>query len=637
MSTYGDIRTRFAVAMQQLNEVEFTDKEAFLVYKSKHKMRPDTEILIGGKKTTVKAASDEDKANKSVQVKADKIQKTYDSFKDQVAFESEDDQKSFENTLKSILTGQKPSEEDLATFNKYFKIAKKDREFAIYVAAKEPGNFKQNARLKIDLGDSAQAKELKQQLLDNGVELTDPSTTGADKLTIASKDVAPNKINPKSAKLERTVEKNKDGEVESIKFGSHTIKRLELPSDLRSKLKSAHPDKSEKELSAMAERISVSIERNNMILEQYANLKGDVEVLETIEGADVSTPEGRSKVLSGYPDKIANALAEKIGDKPSKAESKLIENVKKLSSIEDQEEYEKAVTQVIEDMASIETVRKGSSDLAESMVYLNMIKKGYPVYLPASANMTVSDLVSFPDLSDLDPEDPEYSTKLATNMKYTVSLQNQGGLSVKKDGGAASAARAKLEQTLFKNPETSQKLTALVDNYSNVMGSVTRKPNHEEAEKNLAEIEDWAKKAGLWDGKPLDAGSKGKTPADWAQDQIDIWTKGGKLKGTKEHIETVRKSLELHAKQALLLAHVHNQDCRGQLFGNANVDTKGNKIDMTDGIETASLMKPLLNSGYSFREDKDGNVWPTPVNVYAANLDHAEWDDEKEMYVAKKH
>lgn len=652
MATYRDIRALFEQAMNEAETKFQQNKEGYLVKNRqsgtiyrvqkvdlKTHVPPSKEEVVAhanAEKEEQDAAKNKQTSSKTLHKSAEKINKMYSGFKDQVAFENDEDQKSFEKAFASLLTGGELEKDQQDVVNKYFKIAKKDREFAIYMASKEPGNFKQNARLKIELGDSVSAKEFKEKLLAAGVEETDPSTTGADALKVASKDVAPNKINKKSVQLKREIEKEGD-EVQSVKFGSHSIKRLQIPADLKGNLKKAYPKATDKELAAIAERISVSIERNNTLLENMANMKGEIEVLETIEGADVSTKEGRDKVLAEYPNKLADALAEKLGDKPTKAEAQLLEDLRKLKDVESPEDYEKAAVAIIDKMNSIDSIRKGSSDLAESIAYLNMTKRGYPVYLPSSANMTVSDIVSFPDLSDLDPEDPDYSKKLASNIQYTVSLQNQGGLSVKKDGGAASAARAKLEQTLFKNEKTREKLTAIVDNYENVMGSVTRKPDHKLAEENLANIEKWAKDAGLWDGKPIDAGANGKTTADWANDQIKIWSEKGKLKGSKEHIETVRKSLELHAKQALLLAHVHNNDCRGQLFGNANLDTKKGRIDMTDGIETASLMKPLLNSGYSFREDKEGNVWPTPVNVYAANLDHGIWDDEKQVYVPQKH
>ena len=93
----------------------------------------------------------------------------------------------------------------------------------------------------------------------------------------------------------------------------------------------------------------------------------------------------------------------------------------------------------------------------------------------------------------------------------------------------------------------------------------------------------------------------------------------------------------MHAEQALLLAHVYHNDCRGQYFGNINMDTRKDELEVTDGINTASLMEPLLNSGYSFREDKNGNIWPVPINVYAARMLHSAWDPKENRYVPGSH
>jgi hypothetical protein len=643
MGTYGDIRARFANALNEAKSNDFKKAKGKFLVKNRESGniyavdKVDLSNHVPPSKEEIETYKQEQDNEKLLSAGLQKTAKAYNNLKDQVAWDNEEDQKSLENSVNKIFSGKKLSSEETETVKKYFKVADKNRELAIYMPTRSAGNFKQNARIKLELGSGDGAIKLKKMLMDAGVEETESVTTDAEKLKINNKDIDPNKINKNSIKLERKIEKNDKGEVESVKFGSHSIKRLDIPVDLYKALETAHPNKSKKELDVMADRISTAIERNNTILEQFSEMKGEIEVLETVEDADVNTAEGRKKVLDAYPDKLAKSISDLIGDKPNKAEQSFLDDFKKLKSIEDEEEYENAVIALTKKMESMDDIKKGAPSLAESMVYLNMIKKGYPVYLPASANMAVSDIVSFPDLSDLDPEDPNYSKKLASNIQYTVNLQAQGGMSVKKDGGAASAAREKLDQTLFKNGKTKDKLVQLIDNYQNVMGSVTRKPNHEEAEKQLAEIEKWAKDGGLWDGKPIPAGAGGKTPADWAQNQIDLWTEKGKFKGSKEHIETVRKSLELHARQALLLAQVYNKDCRGQLFGNANMDTKKGSIDITDGINSASLMKPLLNSGYGFREDKEGNVWPAPNNVYGGNLVHGEYDAETEEYILKSH
>ena len=642
MANYGDIRVKFQLALNENKGGFIKSKGQFLVKNRQSGNvymvnKPDLSTHVPASKEEVEVYKKEQETKNLLDKGLQKTTEKYNNLKDQVAFENEEDQKSLEEIITKVFSGKKLSADEIELTKKYFKVADKDRELAVYMPSRSPGNFKQNARIKLELGTGEGAIKLKKMMIDSGVEETESVTTDAERLKINNKDIDPNKVNKEKITLEKTVKKNDKDEVESIQFGSHSIKRLSVPSDLRQTLKESHPNKSEKELDAMVDRISTSIERNNMILDQFANMKGEIEVLETVKGADVNTEEGRNKVLDEYPTKLANAIKDLIGDKPTKAEQSLLDDFEKLKSIKDSKEYDAATIAIVKKMESMDDIKKGAPSLNESMVYLSMIKQGYPVYLPASANMAVSDIVSFPDLSDLDPSSSDYSKKLASNVQYTVNLQTQGGISVKKDGGAASAAREKLDQTLFKNTETKNTLVKLIDNYQNVMGSVKRQPNHEEGEKQLAEIEKWAKDNGLWDGKPIAAGKDGKTPADWAQNQIDLWTKKGKFKGSKEHVETVRKSLELHARQALLLSHIYNKDCRGQLFGNINMDTKKESIDFTDGINSASLMKPLLNSGFGFNTDKEGNVWPAPNNVYGGNLVHGDYDHDIKEYVLKSH
>ena len=635
MANYGNIRVAFTSAMK-LYELEFKSYDEFDQYLGNlktGKTRPDTKVVIAGKEVgTLKDAKEKRKST-------DKLSKSFDAIKNQVAFTNDQDEEVTIGALKKLINGEEVSKEEMDTFNKYIKLKdtiEGSSEVSFYLASKEPGNFKQNSRLKIELGGGAAANKLRKEFEDKGVELTDPTTTGADTLKIGGKDVAPNKISTERQKMQPKVEKAEDGTVSKVTVGGHEIKRMSVPTDLRDSLKKNNPDASAEDLDFLEERIQTGIERNNALMEQYAEL-GEVEMIDTVPGADVNTDEGRQQIAKEYPAKIAKAFEERLGDNPTKAEKELLEDIKKLGQIEDAEEFETASIRIIEKMGAIDSVRKGSSDLAESMVYLTMVKKGNPVYLPASANMTVSDIVAFPDLTDLDPNDKNYSDKLASNMKYLVNLETQGGVSVKKDGGAASAARAKIENTMFKNEETAAKLTGLVDNYENIMGTAKRSTDHAKAEQTLNETKQWAKDNGLWDGEPLSAGKNVGTPREWAEKQVEKWQKEGKLKGSPEHVQKVTKSLELHAEQALLLAQIYNADCRGQYFGNVNMDTKKDKLEVTDGVKTASLMEPLLNSGYSFREDKEGNVWPVPINVYAARMMHSEWNPAEKRYEPAKH
>jgi hypothetical protein len=395
MGTYGDIRARFDIALNEAKTGDFKkSKGKFLVKNRKSGNvyvvdKPDLASHVPPSKEDIEVYKQEQETEKLLSTGLQTTANAYNDLKDQVAFKNEEDQKSLEDSINKIFSGKKLSAEEIELIKKYFKVADKDRELAVYMPTRSPGNFKQNARIKLKLGSGDGAAKLKKMLMDAGVEETESVTTEAEKLKINNKDIDPNKINKTSIKLERKIEKNDNGTVESIKFGSHSIKRLDIPVNLYKALETAHPDKSKKELEAMAGRISTAIERNNTILEQFSEMKGEIEVLETIKGADVNTDEGRKKILDEYPDKLTKSINDLIGDKPNKAEKSFLDDFKKLKSIEDPEEYENAVIAITKKMESMEDIKKGAPSLAESMVYLNMIKKGYPVYMPASANMAV--------------------------------------------------------------------------------------------------------------------------------------------------------------------------------------------------------------------------------------------------------
>lgn len=635
MANYGNIRVAFTKALQ-LYELEFKTYDEFDEYLSGlkgGKTRPSTIVKIDGKEAgSLKDVKDQRK-------NVNKLKDKFAAIQNQVAFADDSDEEVTIATLKKLIDGEDVSKEEMEIFNKYIKLKdtiEGSSEVSFYLASKEPGNFKQNARLKIEMGGGAAANKLRKDFEEKGVELTDPTTTGSDTLKIGGKDVAPNKVSEERIKFEPKIKKADDGSINEVDMGGHIIRRQVLPTDLKDKLKENNPDMSDDEVNDIYERAKVGIERNNALLEQYAEA-GEIEMIDPVPGANVDTEEGRKKVIEEYPQKIAKVFAEKLGDNPTKAEKELMEDIKALSSIEDPKEFEKASIKIIEKMNNIDSIRKGSSDLAESMVYMTMLKKGHPVYLPASANFKVSDIVAFPDLSDLDPNDKDYTNKLASNMKYVVNLETQGGVSIKKDGGAASAARAKLENTMFKNKETQGKLVELVDNYEKIMGTAKRDTDHKAAEAKLEEVKKWAKDNGLYDGQELSAGKTIGNSKDWAEKQVQDWISKGRLKGSDEHIKEVTKSLEMHAEQALLLAHIYNNDCRGQYFGNINMDTRKDELEVTDGINTASLMEPLLNSGYSFKEDSNGNIWPVPINVYAARMLHSAWDPKENRYVPGSH
>ena len=332
-----------------------------------------------------------------------------------------------------------------------------------------------------------------------------------------------------------------------------------------------------------------------------------------------------------------------IGDNPTEKEKAVLKGIEDLSNVEDPEEFNQASVEVLRKMDDIEALRKGSSDLAESFAYVYMNKKGFRTELPAGENFPVADVIclgSDTNLNDLDPDSPDYAEKVAMQgLGFAVNLETIGGISVKKDGGAASALKNKIGESTFKNKETGEKLQSLADNHNNFLGTVENPTTPETIKKGseqLDDVEDWAIKNGIVskDNLPLKYGNR--TPREWAKDTLKKWDD----EGYGPFPAWQEDALEQHLRASLLIGELHNNDLEEQSYGNINVSTakQGGGMNITDGITTASLMKMSPNPGFKFMKGKgpDGTTIPRPNAIYSANLVHADYDPTTERFKMNK-
>ena len=601
--------------------------------------------IVGDKEPTEETESglSDSLKKKFTEKRVENIKKDFD----RIAFESPEDRKDFEAGFEKVLNGEKLSKEEAETVGKYAKLSDSKGKLKIYFASNSPGEFRQGGREKVmDLSDKDGSGV--KELTDLGLEVTSASTVeGGIKPKIGGKDINPNKISGgKTYKPKVDVKKNESGEIEEITMGSTKIKRLKKPDQEKltegvlEAFKEQNPDLSDKEVKRLVDRTNRAIDRHNKNLGKWEKLN-NVEMIETVPGLnDLPQKERSEKIQKEYPKVIHSKMKELIGDNPTPKEKEVLEEIEKLSDIESVEDFDNATIEILRKMDDIESIRKGSADLAESFAYMSMNKRGYRTELPAGENFPVADVICLGGDVDLDPDDPDYAKKVAMQgLGLAVNLETMGGISVKKDGGAASALKNKIGESQFYNKETGNRLDELADNHNNFMGTLKEPTTPESIKKGnevLDKQEAWAVENGIIDKDKLPLKYGDRTPEQWAEDTLKEWEK----KGRGPFCDFQKDALIGHCRACLLVAEIHNGDLEEQSYGNINVSTskKDGGVHITDGVTNASLMKPQPNPGFKFAKGKgpDGCTVVRPNAVYAANLKHADYDPETGRFKMNK-
>ena len=409
---------------------------------------------------------------------------------------------------------------------------------------------------------------------------------------------------------------------------------------------------SKSESENMADRAVIGIERHNDLLKNYATM-GEMKFVQAVDGLtdDMTSKERGAKIAAEYPKKIAKSMETVFGDNPTEEQTAIIKKWSDLSEIKDPIEFEKASLEALSSMTSKmgggKEMVHGVADLAESVVYMNLNMKGIRTELPASANFPVADVISFgTDLGDIDENDPNYAKLIALQgLPLLVSIEQQGGQSIKKDGGAASGASAKIDATTFKNkgkdgvPGTKDQLKGMIDNYENYVGQPSKESLNKAIDANEA-TEQWAKDQGIlpkgW--KPTIGSRPIKSETQWVKQQLKNAVEKAEENGwdtTGDSRALMKKQFKVWFNETALLAAIHNAEVKSQNYGNVNVKTgKNPKLEVTDGVNSASFMQPSL--GYKFSKGENGKMQFRPNGIHQAQLKHAEYDPKKDKFKKSK-
>jgi len=425
----------------------------------------------------------------------------------------------------------------------------------------------------------------------------------------------------------------------SVTVDGVKLSRLSIPTDedLTSALKKSHKGKTDKEIEEYKNRTITALERHNRLLDTYSgsNMKG-LKFVEPVKGLkpDMTQKERGDHISKELPTALSDKMRKELtkgGRELDPKEEEIIKKWESLSDIKDPKEFEKASLDALTSMTADgkppapESMRSAAADMAESVVYMNLNKKGIRAELPDSANYPVADVISFGNtekLSKLKPGSEEYLQELTMEgLPLVVSLEDGGGQSVKKDGGAASGATEKLKLSTFKNKDTRKELDGLIDNFSNFNGTSNEK-SLDSAKENTEKTLKWAQDEGIvnekWKPKIADEGL-GSDINKWVSNEMKKLTKNAK---GKENVDpNAERIFRTWFKDAALLADIHNKQIKSQDYGNVNVITgKDAGMKVTDGVNSLSMMKPSLS--WTPKKLKSGKFIPKPAGIHQSQLKH---------------
>lgn len=567
------------------------------IEKEKEKQKDDPQKLTAKDLTSKTGEPEKQEFNDKESAYHDKISQGLQNEADYMEFENDADKQSFIQAAQKL--GDDPNsltKDDIEIINKYARIADSSRP-KLYTARKLNDFSSGRGKIEVVKGKSKIASEYLEKLKKMGIKVAAASTVkGSQQASkFRAKDLTAGKLSSNRVRKE-TVSSTEN----SVTVGKTTLTKTEITSDMDS-------------------RERASAERKNAFIEKVKQTDS-IEFVETVEGADESTQEGREKICREYPEAIAKFIKDSLGTDATPEEQAIVDQVEALGKIDDPEEYEKAALKIINDMDQVGTIRKGAADLTESIVYLVLNKRGIPTKLPAGETFKVSDLISFP---------PDNVDNVAP--QSIVNLTKEGGVSVKMKGGAPSGGEEKIKQSKFKNTETQDKLLKIIENHNKFFttgGGITQE-EVEEGDRSNREIEDWARSQGILSDDDEIKTRDGRTPEEWAEDTMALWERKGKVRNlTPEEREMFKAGLAGFCRGGLLMEKIYNSDLDSQEFGNVNLKTyksKDAELEISDGVESASLMYFVMNPGFKFTKDFKPQQ---PTAVYAGKLVHADYDRE---------
>ena len=534
--------------------------------------------------------------------------------------------KKVQGLMNKMFAGEKLTEEEKDFLQPFIRIAEptsKKPDTAKYYIAKEPGNFKGNKRVKVEVGGKGGSTPtyaaFRQFTEKGGLSQMSASTFGT-KLTTANQtfvdeDGKTKLIQGKDGKPLASVDKDENGQVTAVNIGATKIVRL---------------DENEPNISPEEKK---QRERNNRNMDEYSKAieKGDLQFIDMDEGVSPDTPENRVTVikgaLSGMATRLRN-LAKKEAVTDERV-TKLIDEIEAFAQRdpnENPEEWFKDLNALMSSIANDEgdpSLKECWANYAE--VYSAIVEmhdggrgteNGACALLPESTTLETVDVITI--------------NTNGTGERRIVTLD---GKSVKKGTGGASALTSKTEKSTYKDDPDGTKKEAIIElskSHDDIYRMKLDEPMDAHVElqtKYRNDLKDKAKSLGVSDEFIAGVEENLKEPnGGWKSVNAALAAikeqRSKKGKDTDEEtMKKIRMRLESYYMYGQLSHEAYNTNVDVQDFSNDSilsqagdrggselVKNKDIKIDSSNGVTILAYPRFEFNVGTWGDEGRSGNA-----------------------------
>jgi hypothetical protein len=593
----------------------------------KTKPSTDSEVqsldsLLGGIEDTAATTKAKEAVKAGAQAINDQLEKLANDSNNPHA----ESHKKVQTLMNKMFAGEKLTEEEKDFLQPFVRIAEptsKKPDTAKYYIAKEPGNFKGNKRVKVEVGgkggNTPTYAAFRQFTEKGGLSQMSASTFGT-KLTTANQTFVDEGgktklIQGSDGKPLASVDKDENGQITTVNIGATQIKRL---------------DENEPNITPEEKKIR---QRNNRNMDEYSKAieKGDLQFIDMDEGVSPDTPENRVTVIKGALNGMAGRLrnlAKKEGVTDERV-TKLIDSMEEFAQRDPNENPEQWFKDLNGLMSSIAN-DEGEPSLKEcwanyAEVYSAIVEmhdggkgtqNGSCALLPESTTLETVDVIT-----------------INTNGAGERKIVTLDGKSVKKGVGGASALTSKTEKSTYKDDPDGTKKEAIIElskSHDDIYRMKLDEPmdGHVELQNKYRDnLKSKSKELGVTDEFITGVEENLKEPnGAWKSVNAALAaikeqrTKKGKVVDG-ETMQKIRMRLESYYMYSQLSHEAYNTNVDVQDFSNDSilsqsgdrggaelVKNKDIKIDSSNGVTILAYIRPEFNVGTWGDEGRSGNA-----------------------------